>query len=177
MYSFKKILSLVIGIAAAGVATADDTSASSVSLSLSLTNVVPSNKVGKQTKAGKQVKAAVLGKAVKAKAIKYDNSLSSSMSMSYGPEPKPDPSPDYDPGLQAYPPDQIATRAGLKFQVSAFHEALAGRYTQYTVDAAFTVYAAAIAESYTKTIVTKAGVRALARGLSRVNLGDIHMQR
>ncbi|KAL7450835.1 hypothetical protein ACHAWC_002683 [Mediolabrus comicus] len=90
MYSFKKILNILIGIAA-GVATADDTSsdASSVSLSLSLANVVPSNKAGKQTKAGKQVKAAV-GKAVKTKAIKYDNSLSNSMSMSYGPEVDPD---------------------------------------------------------------------------------------
>ncbi len=90
MYSLKKtMLNILIGIAAAGVATADDTSASSVSLSLSLTNVVPSNKAGKQPKAGKQVKAAV-GKAVKAKAFKDDSSLSYSMSMSYGPEFDPD---------------------------------------------------------------------------------------
>ena len=109
MYSLKKtILNILIGIAAVGVATADDTSsdASSVSLSLSSANVVPSNKAGKQPKAGKQVKAAV-GKAVKAKAIKYDNSMSNSMSMSYGHEVDPD-----------------SEKAGLVFIVRDAHRAL-----------------------------------------------------
>ncbi len=174
MYSLKKtILSILIGIAAAGVATADDTSpASSVSLSLSLTNVVTSNKAGKQPKAGKQVKAAVSSKAVKAKAIKYDNSLSSSYSMSYGPDDS-DSSPDYDPGLRNLPPDLLSIKAGLQFGVSPILSAIQEKYNGLLIREEFTIFTVANVESISNSIINTAGATALARGELRIELCDI----
>lgn len=102
--SLKKILYIVIGIAAAGVAKADDTSHS-----LSLTNVAKSNKAGKQLKASKQSKASGKASKTKTKAGKGDHSLS--YSMSYGPVSDPD-----------------SIRAGLQFPVGRI-----GRYLRMTL--------------------------------------------
>ena len=80
--SLKNILFIVIGIAASGVATADETS-----ISLSLTNVVKSTKAGKQLKASKQSRASSKTSKTKTKTSKGDHSLSYSMSYGSGSDP------------------------------------------------------------------------------------------
>ncbi len=172
MYSLKKtMLNILIGIAAAGVATADDTSSdASVSLSLSLTNVVPSNKAGKQPKAGKQVKATV-GKAVKAKAFKDVLSLSSS--MSYGPDEDPDSSPDFDPGLQTGPPDQESGKAQLFFSVTATSDAFEGQYIDYDFVFEPIVFVTAIAEKLVSYIIDDAVAVALGDNKIRIERQDV----
>ncbi len=159
MYSFKKILNILIGIAAAGVATADDTSsdASSVSLSLSLTNTVPSNKAGKQPKAGKQVKAAVLGNAVKAKALKDYNSLSYSYSMSYGPDV-----------------DTDSAAAGLTFKVQNTRFFLRRQYSNLAIRTGAAITLVAIGEAFAAYTIALASEEAAAKGSQTITLDDVN---